>query len=118
MQTLQKGSRGAPVALLQLGLRRAGYGALALDGSFGPSTERALRAFQRSSGLTPDGIFGPGSEKALLPWLRGYALHTVRPGDTLWRLASRYGADLAALEAANPTLDPFDLRLRREVTVG
>ena len=117
MQTLQKGSRGAPVALLQLGLRRAGYGALVLDGSFGPSTERALRAFQKASGLTPDGIFGPGSEKALLPWLRGYALHTVRPGDTLWRLASRYGADLAALEAANPTLDPFDLRPGQRLAV-
>ena len=29
------------------------------DGTFGPNTEAALRAFQRGHGLVPDGIVGP-----------------------------------------------------------
>ena len=35
------------------------------DGSFGPRTEAAVRAFQRTSGLVPDGIVGPKSWRAL-----------------------------------------------------
>ena len=83
MQILKTGSTGAEVALLQLSLRRAQYGAPAPDGVFGGATKSALQAFQRTHGLTPDGIFGAETERALAPWLRGYAVHTVRPGDTL-----------------------------------
>ena len=117
MQTLKRGDRGAEVALLQKGLDRASYGPLTPDGVFGAATERALKAFQRANRLTPDGAAGPRTEAALASWLRGFALHTVRPGDTLWRIAERYGADLEALEAANPTLDPFDLRPGQHLTV-
>jgi peptidoglycan hydrolase-like protein with peptidoglycan-binding domain len=31
------------------------------DGIFGPGTERALKAWQRSNGLTADGIAGPAT---------------------------------------------------------
>jgi peptidoglycan hydrolase-like protein with peptidoglycan-binding domain len=31
------------------------------DGVFGPGTEAAVRAFQRTQGLVPDGIIGPKS---------------------------------------------------------
>ena len=97
MQILKTGSTGAEVALLQLSLRRAQYGAPAPDGVFGGATKSALQAFQRSHGLTPDGIFGAETERALAPWLRGYAVHTVRPGDTLFSLAERYDASLGAM---------------------
>ena len=65
MQILKTGSTGAEVALLQLSLRRAQYGAPAPDGVFGGATKSALQAFQRSHGLTPDGIFGAETERAL-----------------------------------------------------
>jgi peptidoglycan hydrolase-like protein with peptidoglycan-binding domain len=35
------------------------------DGTFGPKTEAAVRAFQRQHGLVPDGIIGPKTWKAL-----------------------------------------------------
>ena len=53
MQILKTGSTGAEVALLQLSLRRAQYGAPAPDGVFGGATKSALQTFQRSHGLTP-----------------------------------------------------------------
>lgn len=87
------------------------------DGVFGGATKSALQAFQRTHGLTPDGIFGAETERALAPWLRGYAVHTVRPGDTLFSLAERYDASLGAIETANPALDPFALRPGQRITV-
>lgn len=117
MQTLTRGSAGAEVALLQLGLNRAGYGPLDPDGKFGPATGRSLRAFQRSQGLSADGAAGPRTESALAPWYRGYAVHTVAAGDTLWSIAGRYDAALPAIETANPALDPFALRPGQRVVV-
>ena len=117
MLILKTGDSGAEVALLQTGLRRAGFDPGAPDGVFGPVTRRAVTEFQRAHGLRPDGIAGPVTEAALAPWLRGYALHRIRAGDTLWRIAARYNSSLEALDAANPDLDPFDLRIGREVTV-
>lgn len=109
MKTMQLGSRGPQVQFLQLALNRAGYGPLATDGLFGPATHTALVRFQRSHGLTPDGIAGPRTNAALFPWYAGYAAHTVRPGDTLYRLAVSYGSSVRAIETANPGLDPLNL---------
>lgn len=117
MQILKNGSVGAEVALLQKGLVRAGFGPLHPDGIFGAKTERALRAFQKAGGLRVDGISGPRTEAALAPWYAGFTVHTVAPGDTLWRIAGRYRTSLLALETANPDLDPFDLRPGQRLTV-
>ena len=117
MQILKKGDAGAEVALLQKGLVRAGFGPLRTDGIFGRATESARRAFQKAGGLRADGISGPRTEAALAPWYAGYTVHTVAPGDTLWRIAGRYRSSLLALETANPFLDPFDLRPGQRLTV-
>ena len=42
-----------------------GYDPGPVDGKFGPSTERAVKAFQADAGLTPDGIWGAKTEKAV-----------------------------------------------------
>src|SRR5690606_29059981 len=38
---------------------------LFVDGEFGPSTLKAVRAFQRANGLEDDGIVGPGTAAKL-----------------------------------------------------
>ncbi|MEC4892289.1 MAG: peptidoglycan-binding protein [Oscillatoria sp. PMC 1051.18] len=53
------GDRGRLIEELIEDLRRAGYYNVGNDGYFGPVTERAVRNFQRNTGLTPDGIAGP-----------------------------------------------------------
>ena len=50
---LKLGSKGKEVELLQE------YFKLPVDGIFGPSTENAIKVFQKDHGLTPDGIVGP-----------------------------------------------------------
>lgn len=60
--TLRRGARGPLVALIQNKLRVNAGGAL---GTFGPATEAAVMAFQRSRGLMDDGIVGPGTWAAL-----------------------------------------------------
>lgn len=71
--------RGDDVATLQRVLGGLGFDAGRVDGIFGPSTERALREFQRNAGLTVDGVCGPATLLAVrrLTGRRGRALDTV-----------------------------------------
>lgn len=64
---LRRGASGPRVARLQRLLVAAGAlnGAGAVDGSFGPRTEAAVRRFQQRAGLAVDGIAGPRTWRAL-----------------------------------------------------
>jgi peptidoglycan hydrolase-like protein with peptidoglycan-binding domain len=62
--TLQRGSRGGQVSLLQSLLRGAGF-SVAVDGDFGLQTHRAVRAFQAENRLFVDGVVGPRTAEAL-----------------------------------------------------
>jgi len=117
MKLLRFGSQGPQVQLLQLALRRAGQSPGALDGAFGRRTQRALEAFQLKNGLTPDGVAGPKTHRALQPWYTGYTVQRIRPGDSFYRLAARYGSSITALEIANPGLDPLALPVGGSITV-
>jgi len=57
--------RGDDVAVLQRFLGSLGFDAGRIDGILGPGTERALREFQRNTGLTVDGVCGPATLQAL-----------------------------------------------------
>lgn len=59
--------RPSQVATLQRALWRAGYRPGRVDGIFGSQTLRAVKAFQRSNGLTPDGIVGSRTWAKLRP---------------------------------------------------
>ena len=53
--------RGDDVVALQRRLGGLGFDAGRVDGILGPDTDRALREFQRNSGLADDGVFGPAT---------------------------------------------------------
>ena len=57
---IRKGSKGEGVKLMQAAL------GIAADGSFGPGTEKALKAWQTKNGLTADGVAGPKTLEKLL----------------------------------------------------
>ena len=63
--TVRRGSKSTYVLILQDALNALGYSTRTLDGIFGANTERALKAFQSSVGLTADGICGCNSWKKL-----------------------------------------------------
>ncbi len=63
-RAMQLGNRGWDVAALQFRLRRRGY-SVTIDGGFGPATEAAVLAFQRSRGLGADGVAGPATLRGL-----------------------------------------------------
>ncbi len=54
--TIRRGGRGDNVKALQKMLKLA-----KVDGIFGPTTEAAVREFQRGKNLVPDGIVGPAT---------------------------------------------------------
>jgi len=61
---LRNGSTGADVGRVQQALKARNPN-LAIDNRFGPDTERSVRAFQRSQGITVDGIVGPETRSKL-----------------------------------------------------
>ena len=65
MAVLKQGSSGAEVIALQTKLKDRGFDPNGVDGNFGPGTEKAVRAFQRSKGLEADGKAGPNTLAAL-----------------------------------------------------
>jgi len=60
---LRSGSQGTDVRKLQVRLAELGYYNGGADGIFGPSTEAAVKAFQRNNSLTADGIAGEQTQR-------------------------------------------------------
>jgi putative chitinase len=79
--TLRLGSTGPAVQRLQRALKAAGFNPGAVDGDFGPATEAAVFAFQKSQGLLADGIAGPRTLSAL-ELSESAELESVLPGVT------------------------------------
>lgn len=61
---LKLGDTGEAVKTLQGNLIKAGS-KLKVDGSFGPATEAALKAYQNTNKLVPDGLYGPSTRNSL-----------------------------------------------------
>ena len=117
MKIIKFGDRGPLVELLQTALHRAGERPGKTDGIFGQQTKTAVIAFQKRMGLSPDGIVGVNTTRALMPWYTGFLTHTVKPGDSLYKIARMHGSTLRAVELANPGLDPLNLSIGAEVIV-
>lgn len=67
INTRYKGCKGTGVKWVQWHLLEAGYsvGSSAIDGSFGPATDKAVRKFQTDKQLEIDGRVGPKTRTAL-----------------------------------------------------
>lgn len=65
-RTLKRGARGPLVKELQDRLAKVGF-ACGDDGSFGPTVEKTVRAYQKANNLTEDGIVGSEMAKKLDP---------------------------------------------------
>lgn len=101
MQTVTIGERGTLVQYVQLALTRAGF-PTAIDGIFGRKTCSSLQEFQEKEGLVLRCGVDNGTWRALLPYLKGYRVHFVRPGDTFYGLAEAYGSTVEKIRQANP----------------
>ncbi|RDE35614.1 peptidoglycan-binding protein [Parageobacillus thermoglucosidasius] len=71
-QTLRKGSQGEAVKDLQRMLNSAGYN-VKVDGIYGSETEKAVRSFQKSVGISVDGIAGAQTYKSLNSYISSKA---------------------------------------------
>lgn len=116
---LRQGSRGQDVITLQYLLNVAaeyypGIPAPTQDGIFGSGTQQAVTAFQRVMQLNPDGIVGPMTWQALYDVYLGAdqnvpspspspdtIQYIVKPGDSLWLIARRYGTTVSAIQRQN-----------------
>lgn len=114
---LRQGSRGQDVITLQylLNVISAYYPTVpapAQDGVFGSETRRAVIAFQQTMQLDPDGVVGPLTWRALYNTYQGIGqnvpgaessaiTYTVQAGDSLWRIAQRYGTAVDAIKRLN-----------------
>jgi spore germination protein len=119
MRTLSRGSRGQDVADVQSRLRALGYNPGPVDGIFGALTEQAVIRFQRDRGLTPDGIVGPITYNALFGQQPqpGYILYTIKAGDTFYKLSLAYGVSVESIIAANPGVNPNNLRVGQQIRI-
>jgi hypothetical protein len=77
--TLRLGSTGADVRRLQDALRDHGFFSGTTDGTFGSTTDTAVRRFQTARSLVSDGVVGPNT------WA---ALGAIRPGQQVRCVAS------------------------------
>ncbi|MDP1826960.1 MAG: peptidoglycan-binding protein [Archangium sp.] len=86
--TLRFGARGSAVVDLQQRLRSAGFDPGGIDGTFGPRTQAAVRAYQSARGLGVDGIVGPQTWGSL----RGASGPAPAPAPAAGSPTLRFGA--------------------------
>ena len=117
MKILKLGSRGTDVYILQLALNRAEYLNEEPDGVFGARTLNAVLRFQGDNNLKQDGIVGVRTWNALLPYLKGYIIHKVMRGDTLWKISQEHNTSVTRILRANPNINPDNLRIGSNLVV-
>jgi len=105
---LRQGDRGSAVTRFQTLLRFAGFNPGPIDGIFGPRTQAALLAFQRSvKELEVTGVVDVetwvalGAECGPRPEVTRYI---VRPGDSLFIIATRFNVTVDSILRINPDI--------------
>jgi len=83
LRALRQGMTGNDVRWLQYKLN------ITADGSFGPATLNAVKAYQKSKGLAVDGSVGPATQKSL--GLSDFIVHIYDKGQ-VWFAGTKYGS--------------------------
>ena len=121
MENLREGMTGKDVKALQERLQARGFSPGVIDGEFGPGTEAAVIAFQKSEGLVPDGIVGARTAQALgfagaelppvsaMPNVTVAVVSKMFPQTPLGPIKTHLPNVLEALAAANLTVVPIVL---------
>ncbi len=116
---LRLGDRGPAVRRFQTLLRFAGFNPGPLDGIWGPGTQAALLAFQRSiRELEISGIADVETWTALGAECEPFSepvSYTVRPGDTLFIIGLRFDLPVARILQANPQISNPNLLFAGQV---
>jgi N-acetylmuramoyl-L-alanine amidase len=100
---------GEDALTLQRRLTDMGFDSGRVDGIFGPSTDHALRDFQRNVGLEPDGVCGPDTLRALDRLNRtvsGGAPEELRDQQALSRLQTGTGDKVIVIDPGHGGNDP------------
>ncbi|MEQ7010385.1 N-acetylmuramoyl-L-alanine amidase [Actinopolymorpha sp. B17G11] len=99
---------GDDVATLQQRLLELGFGVDRVDGVYGPSTERAVKEFQRSVGAPPDGTCGPATFKALArlsPIVTGGRADALRESERIHRAGPQLPGKVVVIDPGHGGVD-------------
>lgn len=106
---IQRGASGWAVKRLQMELQAWGFDPQGVDSSFGPGCEAALKAFQKSLGLTTDGSCGPATFAKLTERTGSYLAYHPQDTDeyfsTVWARAVALCAGLCSQYDLDPERD-------------
>ena len=91
---------GDAVLRLQQALNQLGYAAGTADGKFGAATEKAVRNFQKTNGLTQDGIAGNATQTLLYQMVNG-TVAAVTPAPSTSGTTNVSGGTTTGLFAGN-----------------
>lgn len=96
-KTIRKGNAGPLVKECQEMLSALGFdlGVCGIDSDFGVATEKAVKAFQKASGLSCDGIVGPKTWKALF---EAYEAKNAMPEEKYFNVIIPHQTEKAADE--------------------
>jgi N-acetylmuramoyl-L-alanine amidase len=101
--------RGDDVRALQRNLNALGFDAGKEDGVYGPTTDAAVRQFQRNVGHDADGIVGPETTLALerlRPFTAGPSRSVVREEEHLRDMRVELAGAIVAIDAGHGPDDP------------
>ena len=99
--TLRYGDRGTAVLKLQQALNKLGYTTGGLDSKYGPTTQKAVKAFQKDNGLTVDGIAGNATQTKLYKLADGATTNNNTSNNTSTSGDSYFGGNYATIEYAD-----------------